>query len=1140
MRTKTLLVKAQAVLATLFVLAALAARGADWNVVASFAAAKAGDPSQAGGATEYVYPTGEIPLAALPADSLERKIVFGSQLSLTWVAAKPDAHYKIKAAFLSDSEDRRLRVDLNGRPLAENLALPRGKVLEPEWLVPAGMIADGDLTVTISRISGANAVLSRLEVLSDAPQTLSAPPPLKETLAKMAVPMPRLSPRPVAVAGVKTPLVSLSGTWRFNPAPPEGFENFDAARTRHWSKIQVPGEWVMQGFTVASNAAAAYWREFDLPADWPGQRIKLRFDTVHSDCRVFVNSREVGTHEGCFTAFELDITDVVKPGHNTLALSVKNESIADTLASATQYAAHQLGGITRKVQMFALPPVHLIEQIVETKFDAGFTDATLALKLAIANESRAARPESLSVRATLFDGVKSITSATHEFPAGSGDFNFNLPVSAPKKWDPEHPNLYQLRTELLSGSSVLQQITQRVGFRQIEVRGNQLFVNGAPVKLRGACRHEVDPVRGRSLTPEIWKKDVELFRAANVNYIRTSHYPPAEEFLDLCDEYGFFVECEAPLCWVEHGANSTWQKWDYQDRHFFPFLMRANFENLAANRHHPCVTIWSLANESRWSPLFAEVNRRVKLADPTRPTSFHDQCWGGYNNAHSQADLAVYHYPGENGPARCDEENRPVLFGEYCHVECYNRRELATDPGVRDDWGRGFARMCDLMYQHDGCLGGAIWAAIDDVFCLPDGKFVGYGMWGSICDGWRRDKPETWHVKKAYSPVRVTARQLPLPAPGESIRIPIENRYNFANLSEVGIAWKAGGAKGKSRADIPARHSGEIILPPPAGLQNGDVLHLIFTDPRGFVCDEDDILLGIPPANDSPVPATTGDHLAISQTGDRIRIFGGKVAYVIDRNTGQFISGKLAGKLILTGGPSLMILPLQSEACEPVDLVVWKPLNHVCENWQAKSVAAATNVDGSVDVFVKGSSKEADGNYVIRLDAAGGIKVTYDFSSNTKENPRQWGLVFLAPNTLDTLHWKRAAQWSFYPAGHIGRAVGTATARIATGNQPYAVQQPDHPWPLDATELGGNDFSSTKVGIQEATLASRSSRLGVISDGHQSVRAFREGDHTGLLVTGFHSGGGDGFFGTHFAAERKPLKPGTRLADSIQLRLMDN
>lgn len=1118
-----------------FSTALFAAGAADWSVVAAFDASKSNSLSPALGAAEYVYSTEEIPVSALAVDNSERKIIFGNEIQLAWAGAQNDANYKIKAAFLSDSRERVLQIQVNDQVLDNGLALPQWQVLEREWPIPAAASADGRIQIALKRVAGANAVLSRLEVLSDQPQKLSTPPLLAEILAKMDVPMLRLSPRPGKVAGVKTPLISLSGIWKFNPAPPAGFEKFDAAQTKNWKRNEVPGEWVMQGFEVKTNSAAAYWREFEIPTDWRGQRVKLRFDTVHSDCHVFVNGREVGAHEGCFTAFELDITDAVKPGRNTLALAVKNESTADTLASATQYAAHQLGGITRKVQLFALPPVNLAGQIVETKFDDKMENATLTLKMVVADESRVKAFGQLSIHTTLFDGKNIVAANTQVI--STGDREIFIPVAAPKKWDSEHPNLYSLKTDLLVGGKVVEEISQRVGFRQIEVHGNQLFVNGSPVKLRGACRHEVDPVRGRSLTPEIWRKDAELFRAANVNYIRTSHYPPAEEFLDLCDEYGFFVECEAPLCWVQHGANSVWGSWNYQDQKFFPYLLRANLENLAANRNHPCVTIWSLANESRWSPLFAEVNRRVKLADPSRPTSFHDQCWGGYNNARSQADIAVYHYPGENGPAKCDEENRPVLFGEYCHVECYNRRELATDPGVRDDWGRGFARMSDLMYQHDGCLGGAIWAGIDDVFCLPNGKFVGYGMWGGICDGWRRDKPETWHVKKTYSPIRVTAKTLPLPARGEFIHVPIENRYNFANLSELGIAWDIGGRGGKLHPDISARHSGELVVPATTSLKAGDALHLVFTDPRGFVCDEEKIILGSTGEIAVASAAKSDGKLTIAEDAEKIQISGRNVKYVIDRKTGQFISGIVRGKTVLTGGPALMILPLQTEACEPVDLGVWKPLNHVCEKWRAESVDAKEIADGGVEVTVRGSCDEAAGGYVIRLDAAGHIKVSYDFTSRVKENPRQWGLVFFAPKNFDTLTWNRRAQWTVYPADHIGRPTGTAKARVASGGKPYTTQKSDHAWSQDATELGGNDFAGTKTGILAASLASSHGKILIFSDGHQSVRAFVDGERAGLLVTGFHTGGGDGFFATHFAAERQPLEIGSQVSDSIELRL---
>ena len=924
-------------------------------------------------------------------------------------------------------------------------------------------------------------------------------------LSSIEFPLPRLSPRPLSMAG-EAPLLSLNGTWRFHPAPPDGFERFGADETKDWKTIEVPGEWVMQGFEVKRDAAAAYWRQFDVPADWQGQRVKLRFDTVHSDCRVFVNGRQLGGHEGCFTAFEIDITDAVRPGQNVLALAVKSQSTADELASASQYAAHALGGITRKVQLFALPKLNLAAQVITTTFDREFKNARLNVHFELANESAADANAIIQCRLLGPDGraapgdAAGLRLVLEPAAAGAGAIragrilaaDLSTAVESPKKWDPEHPRLYTLETELISGGNRTELCRQRFGFRQIEVRGNQLLVNGTAVKLRGACRHETHPTRGRSLTPEIWRQDVEHFRAANVNFVRTSHYPPAEEFLDLCDQYGLFVECEAPLCWVHQGENSFWKTMKPTDAKFFLPLIRANFENLAANRNHPCVTIWSLANESKWTPLFAEVNRRMKAADPTRPTAFHDPCAGGPEM--SLPDIAVVHYPGESGPAQCDASSRPVLFGEYCHVECYNRCELVTDPGIRDDWGRGLARMVDLMHEHPGCLGGAIWAGIDDVFCLPGGKYVGYGMWGCISDGWRRDKPETFHVKKAYSPIRVLAGHVAAPAAGQPIGVPVRNRYLFTDLSEVRIDWRIGDEKGSISAAMRPQSEGKISIPARYATQGG-LLRLTFIDPRGFVSEEEEVGVESPATLPAPVVIKSDAEWQIDQAG------------------GQLKSARIGGRTVLVGAPKFMMLALESGNCQPVDLGIWKPTN---------GTAAASQAEGSIALERQGRS----------------LRVKYDFVSKVDMNPRQWGLVFYLPRRCESLSWSRVAQWSCYPADHIGRPEGQARATGEAGLPPYANRDPGRPWSADPTTLGGNDFASTKAFIRQAALKDKDGYgISVISDGRQSVRAFVDGDHIGLLVAGFHTGGGDGFFSPHFGKERRPIKKGDHLKDEVVLEL---
>jgi hypothetical protein len=958
--------------------------------------------------------------------------------------------------------------------------------------------------------------------------------------------MPRLSPRPLSIAGVSQPLLSLGGEWKFTSQCPEYPGSVGPAILATWRNIQVPGEWVFQGFKVEKERFACYGREFKVPKDWAGRRIKLRFDSVQSECTVWVNGQKVGGHEGGFVPFEMDVTEALKQGTNTLTVAVRNESVSDVLASATQYAGHSLGGITRKVTLFALPQLNLAAQALSTRFvDTNFTDATLHLHLEIDNESAADRGATLTFQLFGPDGKLWPLEAE-----GAGACSFaatvkaglteasehDLPVRAPLPWDTEHPRLYTLRTELKSGGQTSEVLTQRFGFRQVEARGQEVFVNGHPIKLHGVCRHETHPLMGRSLTPDLWRKDAEIFRAANVNYIRTSHYPPPEEFLDACDELGLFVECEAPLCWVGLW-NDAWKQWDYRDAKFLPALTQANLENVIANRNHPSIILWSLANESRWSLLFAQVLDRVKQLDPTRLTSFHDQCWGGENAGGSQADVANYHYPETNGPALCDKGTRPTLFGEYCHVETYNQREVFTDPGVRDQWGPRFAEMYDLMYRHPGCLGGAIWSGIDDVFDLPDGQVEGYGFWGVI-DGWRRAKPETFHVKKAYSPVRVLTRQLPVDQ--KQVKIALENRYNFANLSETRIEWTLGHDRGTVAADIAPRRAGEMILALKHEPRAGQVLHLRFTDPRGFVCEEVQLPVG---AAARPVPHAKPlkpGKLGLKTTAAIFNVTGPGFSCEINRQTGQLESVSVSGRPVLAGGPALMALPLTVDSAAPVDLTQFGPLNTPCQGWSPRSVTAAENGDGSIVIRAEGSYTNFEGKWSLRITSTGELELQYDFTIQNALNPRQAGMVFYVARECDTLSWERLTPWSAYPKDHIGRPVGSAKANPNEARHIIHLDAaPRNPWSLDTTALGTADFRSTKEHIFAASLRGPGGReVAVVSDGAQSARAFVDGARIGWLIARLNTGGGDGFFSAHHRADRRPLKAGGHIADTIRLQLV--
>lgn len=962
------------------------------------------------------------------------------------------------------------------------------------------------------------------------------------SLIAQELPIPGYTPQPVQVQGVSMPLINLNGEWSFCPSPKKGFWENVNPKILSWFPIRVPGEWLMQGFTVAPDTRAAYWKKVDIPADWKGSRMILKCDGLYSDAVIYVNGISAGTHEGGFTPAEFDLTALLRTGKsNDLIIGVISESLADTLASATQYAAHQLGGITRKIEIFAVPEVHLSEINLSTDLDEQYINADLNIDLKINKIQKG------SLTGSTIEVVLSPVSSTNtkvitksfnvDWPSEALVLRkqLNLRVFNPDKWDPEHPHLYSVEIRLLNKGNITETILQKIGFREILVAGNQVFVNGHPIKLLGVNRHEVHPTKGRSLSMDEWKADIRLFKEANVNYIRTSHYPPAEEFISLCDSVGFFVECESPLCWVGHGANLHWRNANPHDLNLLSMIRREVLETVAQYRNHPSILIWSMANESTWGPIWATILEELNHLDPTRPVSFHDQAYGGYNNAGSKdCQIAVIHYPGPPGPDIARKFDRPLLFGEYCHLNCYNRQEIVADPGVRDDWGRGLEPMVENMYHSQGCLGGAIWSGIDDAFFLPSEKLVGYGEWGPI-DGWRRPKPEYWHMKKAYSPVKIAVSNLLLPTTGQPIRIPVENRYLFTNLNEVAFRWKLGNQQGAASVWAEPGQTGILAIYPLQAPKDGEELEISIFSPQQYIVDLYKITLGKSPAEVLQPGREKGTPELVIQ-GNQVMLKSGSHEIVINALTGQMVSLTASKNEIPVDGPFLQMLPLTTGPCNTEHSLDIQPLNNTCNNWKGRICGTGTDESGPW-IKIEGTYDEADMVLTYRMDSVGMIHIDYQLVSKTDIDPRQIGLVFGLPREYELLSWDRIAQWSVYPDDHIGRPSGWAKPFPDGKNNLFKFGiKPEWPWSSDQTPMGSNDFRATREKIKWAELANGSSQgIRIESDGNHAIRAWVGNDKIHLLVASFFTGGGDMFFASHHQKERKPLKKGDSFKGSVLL-----
>ena len=949
---------------------------------------------------------------------------------------------------------------------------------------------------------------------------------------------------PAKVKGLKKHQINLNGEWKFNPSPTGDYWKNKRAESS-WKPIKVPGEWVLQGYTVEPAKRAAYFRTITLPSSWDNNyRIFLRCDAVFSDAIIWLNGKKAGSHLGGMTAFEFDVTKLIKPGkENTIVLGVMSESIADTLMSGSQYAAHALGGILRKIYLYAVPEIYLGNLSITTDFDDNFKDATLQIKATLFNITGKPTNTKLNVQLIRPDGVKEqLSNALQNISFEKGEKQLEKKISfeipAPLKWDAEHPNLYQLElTTESDGES--ETIVKKIGFREIEIAGNQVFLNGIPIKLRGVNRHEAHPLLGRSLNKELWLEDALLFKQANVNYIRTSHYPPAEEFIAYCDSIGLYVELENPLCWVGHGANAKWQKSAPHDPEFYPYFKQVSRESMGLLRNHSSILIWSMANESTWGANWARLLEFYNKTDPTRPVSFHDQAYGGYNNFGSKAtQIANIHYPGLDGPSVAGTFSRPLLFGEYSHLNTYNREEIATDPGVRDSWGKGIKTISNTMFVSRGCLGGAIWSGIDDIFYLPDGKAVGYGGWGPI-DGWRRKKPEYYHMKKAYAPVIIHNTNIKAPEKGQPIILQIENRFDFTNLNECKIEWNISEEEGKQNMDLPPKNSGILRIYPETNPE-GKVMHIRFYSPPGYLVDETTISIGKIKREDYPYKQVNADIFKLDSTQQKYIVKSNRMKWEFDRSKGKLISASLDQLNILAGNTELMMLPLNTGPCATEHSLDIPVLNNKCIDWKLEKIFAKRHGD-TIIISITGEYFEASGKTEYAFFPSGLVKINYRFNSNIKLNPRQWGLVLDFNKEFKNMEWSRKGIWTEYPEDHIGRTRGKAIPFVNGEYQkPAFGKEPENKWYHDANQLGSNDFRSTKDNIYWTTLTDDYGKGIVINGkGIRATRTWQAGTNINLLVTGFNTGGGDLFFSGYYKDERKPLKKGDELSGSIELYLIE-
>lgn len=687
----------------------------------------------------------------------------------------------------------------------------------------------------------------------------------------------------------------------------------------------IPSDWT---FGPEDNPVGSYRRDFQLPDEWlGGNRIVIRFDGVESFYYLWVNGTYVGFSKSSRDAAEFDVTDLVKRGRNTVAVEVYRNSDGAWLESMDIW---RLSGIFRSVSVHRVPKTHVRDVSLTTApVRKGEYDGDWAVDLRI--DHVGSEPRALGVK--VFDAAGA--PVKYEGTAGAA---CRLVFVRPALWSAESPNLYTLVVESKAFGRTVEAIPFQLGFREVEIRGaagskDRVFLfNGKPIKLKGANRHEVDPLYGHYTPDECILRDVRLLKEGNFNYVRNCHYPQPPYFYHLANKYGLYVMDEANL---ETHATTFGKDSLSHDPAWRPAFLRRVRNMVESNKCQPCVVIWSLGNETGPGENLRSCYEWVHEHDRTRPVHYEG------NNAY--ADMGSCMYPSVEkvaGIAAGDDAVRqadaPV---KYPFTLCEYAHNLAHGVGNLADFQAA-------IESSDRVFGGAVWDFADQSLYAVDSKGRRYlafsgdfgekpedgidGVNGYVLAD-RRPEPayyEAWHV---FRPFRLSAG-----SDGRSLVLENVNFFRDASsyacrLSVLENGRQVGEPK-PVKVDLPPRASCAIALPDDAlrlmaegvGLVSVRLEVVLGKDDgllsRGHLVARDQVDFGQWRSKEAPV--TEGQEpVRLHETVQRLELSSGDVRLAFDRSTGALVSLKRSGRELLARGMELDVFraPTSGDTDELVD-----------------------------------------------------------------------------------------------------------------------------------------------------------------------------------------------------------------------------
>lgn len=595
--------------------------------------------------------------------------------------------------------------------------------------------------------------------------------------------------------------ISLNGNWKFKwvKSPKDRVQNFydiDLDDSQ-WATIPVPSNWEVEGYGYPIylderypfttkwpnapedyNPVGTYRHTFNIPKAWKKEDVILHFAGAKSAMYLFINGQFAGYSQGSKTPAEFNISSYVQEGNNQIAIQMYRWSDASYLESQDML---RMSGIEREVYLYTKPKVAIEDFNVIADLNNEFKDGVFSNSIKIFNTTNTNANRLLKIQ--ILDNEKEIFIEEKEIEISANktkSIRIETIIENVKQWSAEIPNLYTLNIQLTDTNNPKnnQYIQKSIGFRNIQIKDNQLLVNGKAIYIKGVDRHETDPFTGHVVSKESMELDIKLMKQHNINAVRSSHYPNHPYWYDLCDKYGLYVIDEAnieshPLAIDEITQIGNEMSW-------LPAHLDRTQRMFYRDRNHPSIIIWSLGNEAGEGEIFKSTYKWLKENDSTRPVQYEPAGNKDYT------DIYCPMYPHLEKLINYAENNpqKPSIMIEYCHA-------MGNSVGnLQDYW--------DLIEKYPVLQGGFIWDWVDQSLEYKDenGKpYLAYGhdfhpnlptdgnfLNNGLVDPYRHPHPHLYEVKKVYQPVKFEWDN-------KTNTLSLTNKNFFSDLKNYQIEW---------------------------------------------------------------------------------------------------------------------------------------------------------------------------------------------------------------------------------------------------------------------------------------------------------------------------------------------------------------